>query len=83
VVYRRLKKTRKIQSAHAILIVSERYAMQLRDNKPNISSPGIWSLFGGLIRKGEKPMHAIEREIDEELCIKPERFQPFRFIDYY
>ena len=72
-----------VQSAHAILLVSGRYALQLRDDKPTISSPGTWSLFGGMIRKGETPMQTIKREIAEELCIEPEQFHPSGFKEYY
>lgn len=36
-----------IQSAHAILLVSGNYVLQLRDDKPTISARGQWSLFGG------------------------------------
>lgn len=72
-----------IQSAHAILLVSGRYALQLRDNKPTISSPGTWSLFGGMIQPGETPMQTIKREIAEELGLEPRQFHPFGFQDYY
>jgi 8-oxo-dGTP diphosphatase len=72
-----------IQSAHAILLVSGRYALQWRDDKPTISAPGTWSLFGGMIQQGETPSQAIQREIAEELCIEPGAFQPFGFQDYF
>ncbi len=57
--------------------------MQLRDEKPTISAPGAWSLFGGMIQKGETPLQTIKREIAEELCIEPGQFQPLGFKDYY
>lgn len=82
-VHSRLKNTPKIQSAHAILLVSGRYALQLRDEKPTISAPGAWSLFGGMIQAGEVPLETIIREIEEELCIKPGHFQSFGCKDYY
>jgi 8-oxo-dGTP diphosphatase len=72
-----------IQSAHAILLVSGGYALQLRDDKPTISAPGTWSLFGGMIRQGETPMQTIKREIAEELGLEPGQFHPFGFQDYY
>jgi len=41
--------------------------------KPTIASAGKWSLFGGMINGNETPLQAINREILEELNIKPER----------
>ena len=82
-VHSRLAQAPKFQSAHAILMVSGGYALQLRDDKPTISAPGTWSLFGGLIRPGETPMQTIQREIAEELCIEPGEFLPLGFTDYF
>lgn len=56
--------------AHAVLLVNSRYVLQLRDNKPGIPSPGMWSLFGGRIEEGEEPQAAMLREIEEELCVR-------------
>jgi 8-oxo-dGTP pyrophosphatase MutT (NUDIX family) len=62
------------QSPHhfvlAILLVDGRYVLQLRDDKPGISAPGVWALFGGRIEPGERPAAALTREIHEELCIQ-------------
>ena len=58
------------QFALAILMVNKHYALQLRDNNPEISCPGMWGLFGGKIEKHEKPENAIVREIKEELDIE-------------
>ncbi|MEK9627517.1 MAG: NUDIX domain-containing protein [Nitrospinota bacterium] len=56
--------------AKAILLERGRLVLQLRDNKPSIETPGVWSLFGGIIEKNEDPKEAMIREIEEELCIK-------------
>lgn len=56
-----------IRSVHAILLVDSRYALQLRDNDPRISGPGLWGLFGGEIELGEAPADALVRELHEEL----------------
>ena len=56
--------------AKVILLERGNLVLQLRDNKPSIEFPGMWSLFGGMIEKNEDPKEAILREIEEELCIK-------------
>lgn len=72
----------KLQSAHAILLLEDKYVLQLRDNKPNIAAPGQWSLFGGLIQNGEMPLESVEREIFEELSIHPSHYTFLWHIDY-
>ena len=61
--------------AHAILTLKEDYVLQLRDEKPDISEPGMWSLFGGGVENGETPEDALVREIKEELSITIENYQ--------
>ena len=56
--------------AKAILLERGNFVLQLRDDKPSIVFPDMWSLFGGEIEKNEDPQEAILREIEEELCIK-------------
>ncbi|HWP27154.1 MAG TPA: NUDIX hydrolase [Xanthobacteraceae bacterium] len=60
-----------LEPAHAaaalILMGSDRYLMQLRDQKPGIFYPGHWGLFGGAIEPGESPEAAVRRELKEEL----------------
>jgi 8-oxo-dGTP diphosphatase len=51
----------------AVLRVEGRYALQLRDDRPGVASPGQWALFGGGIDENETPQAAIRREIREEL----------------
>jgi len=58
-----------------ILIVNNLYVMQLRDNKPTISDPNVWALFGGKIEIGELPRIAFQREIQEELSISTSHFK--------
>ena len=77
-----LHKPPEIQSTHAILKVSSRYALQLRDDIPTIAAPGQWSLFGGMRKKNETPFQSIQREIEEELAIRPELTYLW-FIDYF
>ena len=56
--------------AKAILLERGNLVLQLRDNIPSIETPGMWSLFGGLIEENEDPQEAMLREIEGELCIK-------------
>jgi 8-oxo-dGTP diphosphatase len=56
--------------AKAILLERGNFVLQLRDDKPSIVFPNMWSLFGGEIEKNEDPQEAILREIEEELCVK-------------
>lgn len=48
---------------------------QLRDNNPNIKNRNCWSLFGGGINDGEKPINAVIRELKEELGLKVKKEQ--------
>jgi 8-oxo-dGTP pyrophosphatase MutT (NUDIX family) len=65
-------------SALAVLLSNDRYVMQLRDDRPGISDPGVWALFGGRIEPGETPGAALVREIQEELGI---HLTGYRFIE--
>ena len=69
-----------IKASKAILINREKILLQLRDNKPNIPSPNHWAFFGGEIDKGELPLDAIRRELEEELTINVLRIMP---VGYY
>ena len=73
----------KIQSSHAILLLSDRYVLQLRDDIPTIADPGKWTLFGGLLNEGEDPLIGVRREVFEELSIKPLEYKPLWFEDCY
>jgi 8-oxo-dGTP pyrophosphatase MutT (NUDIX family) len=55
--------------ALAILRVGGLYALQHRDNRPDVASPGFWALFGGSVDGNETPRAAIRREIHEELAL--------------
>jgi len=58
------------QTVSSILISNDNeFILQQRDNKSGIARPGIITNFGGSVEKGEKPINAIIREIQEELNI--------------
>ncbi len=57
-----------LQVAGALLVHPERKVLlHHRDDKPGISNPGKWALFGGHIEPGESPEETVERELHEEL----------------
>ncbi|MBA3016728.1 NUDIX domain-containing protein [Patescibacteria group bacterium] len=72
-----------IQSAHAVLLLDDKYILQLRETKPGIAAPGQWSLFGGMKKTCETLLEAISREIYEELSIQPLEFHYLWFVDYF
>jgi len=41
----------------------------LRDDKPEISFPNHWDLFGGHVEENETPEKALVRELKEELNV--------------
>ena len=58
-----------IKSVAGIIFINNKYLFQVRDNKSSIWFPGFNGFFGGLVDKNETPIHAIKREILEELNI--------------
>ena len=50
-----------------IIIVNNKFLLQLRDNKNNIFFPNFWGLFGGAINESEKYLDGLNREIQEEV----------------
>ncbi|MCA9325201.1 NUDIX domain-containing protein [Candidatus Saccharibacteria bacterium] len=64
-----------------ILLVRDDGALilQVRDNKPGITNPGLIASFGGHIEEGEEPIDAAVREINEETNLKLSKEQ----LQYY
>ncbi len=54
--------------------------LQVRDDKPGISNPGLIASFGGHIEDGEEPLDGAVREINEEtnLGLTKNQLQPYR-----
>ncbi len=69
--------------ALAILKVAGRYALQLRDNRPDIAAPGHWALFGGSLDGDETPRIAVRREIREELALDVTDWRELWRVRYY
>ena len=55
-----------IKSAKGIVVVKNKYLLQLRDNKKNVYYPNFWGLFGGGLNENETHKKCLEREINEE-----------------
>jgi 8-oxo-dGTP pyrophosphatase MutT (NUDIX family) len=66
----------------AIIMVGERYLLQLRDPIPGIFYPGHWGFFGGAIEPGETEEEALRRELDEELGLVLASCQARRFAAF-
>ncbi len=56
-----------IKSAKGIIVLKNKYLLQLRDNKKNIYFPNFWGLFGGRVDTNETFSKALKREIKEEI----------------
>ena len=59
-----------VKSAKGIVLVNNKYLLQLRDNKKQIFYPNFWGLFGGSLNKYENYRNAVEREMKEETNLK-------------
>lgn len=66
-----------IEVAVVILYQNNKFLMQLRDNIPNIISPGCWGLFGGHLEPGETPEIAVQREVQEEITYQLTNLEKF------
>lgn len=53
----------------------------LRDDKPGISSPNHWDLFGGIMEEGETPEQTLVRELKEEIGIELKDLHFYKTFD--
>lgn len=74
-----------IQEVAAALLFDRngRLLIYLRDDKPEISYPNHWDLFGGMVEEDETPEHALVREVEEELGIRLNMFTLYRDYDSF
>lgn len=65
----------------SVLLVNEKRQalMQLRDDKPGIVNPGLWTLISGGIEPGESYSESAYREMKEETGYKLN--YPFEFLN--
>jgi 8-oxo-dGTP pyrophosphatase MutT (NUDIX family) len=59
-----------------------RYLLQLRDDIPRIFYPGHWGCFGGAVGPDEDMVEALERELEEELELRPTVGDEFIKLDF-
>ena len=59
-----------VKSSKCIVLVNNKYLLQLRDNKKKIFYPNFWGLFGGSLNKNENYRNAVEREMREETNLR-------------
>jgi 8-oxo-dGTP pyrophosphatase MutT (NUDIX family) len=71
----------KLGNAVALIIKdnANKLLLQHRDNIENIWYPDHWGLFGGELKKREKPISGLNREIKEEISINLENKITFLF----
>ena len=78
---------KKIKKGHKEAVITllhvnyDKYLLQLRDFKSHIAFPGFWGGFGGQVEKGESPVMAGVRELEEELGYSPDPV--IYFCDYF
>ncbi len=70
-----------VRGAVAILYRNSQFLLQLRDNNPNILSPGYWAMFGGHIEPDETPEDAVKRELLEEISYAPPVLSKFEYLE--
>jgi 8-oxo-dGTP diphosphatase len=58
--------------ASAFIIHKDKILLFHRDNFDTIAYPDCWALPGGKIEKGETPLEAVRRELEEEVSYAPQ-----------
>lgn len=70
-------------AAAAIIHLEDgRYLLQLRDDIDSIWYPGHWGCFGGGVEPGEDPVHALRRELREELSFELNEARFFTELEF-
>jgi 8-oxo-dGTP diphosphatase len=70
-------KVKPLEVAIAIIEQDGKFLMQLRDDIPGIIHPGVWGLFGGHLKPGEKPEIGLQRELMEEINYAADTLKQF------
>jgi 8-oxo-dGTP diphosphatase len=58
------------------------YLLQHREDRPDISYPNFWGLFGGACERGESAADALRRELMEELDLDVSGYKPLLTCTY-
>ena len=62
----------------AIIFQDNKYLLQLRDCKREISYPNHWCFFGGGVQDSESDEKALKREVFEEIYWKPKEIKYYK-----
>ncbi len=66
-----VRKTDVMEVAGVLLIQGDEYVLQLRDNIPTISEPGLVAIWGGKVEENDSsPQEAAARELLEETGVE-------------
>lgn len=77
----RLPDGRRALAGALLLHPDGRVLLQLRDDKPDIESPDLWSLFGGGLDEGESPEAGMLREVEEEIGFRVRHYRPLMVFE--
>ncbi len=77
------KKTNSLLQAASVLLIQDGdYVLQHRDDKPGISDPGKYDIWGGALEEGESPEEGAIRELLEETGVATKTGELAKVADY-
>lgn len=76
--------TLKVVTVVAVVLVNEQGQILIAQRPEGKAMAGLWEFPGGKLEPGERPEHALARELDEELgiTVDPAAFEPLTFASH-